>query len=228
MLVVVHIPKTAGTTLREYILRYVDRDAMYTVGDDIEGDISRLVCSPEMAAKYRLVFGHVNYGCLRTLQMPVAYTTILRDPLRRAGSLYDYAVRSDTHYLHACTIRTDFVGFMNSGITCTADNAMVRQLCGVDRFTKSQEVDMVIPFGKVTTEHLQMAKYALQMFTLVGLTERYQYYQDAFADHMDWPREPMVYTNMGHQINVLPYRKAVMSHLELDYELYEYARGLAA
>ena len=40
-LVFLHIPKTAGTTLRDIISRQYDKDAIFVIGEDANGDIAR-------------------------------------------------------------------------------------------------------------------------------------------------------------------------------------------
>jgi hypothetical protein len=188
----------------------------------------RLVTDPATTRKIEVLFGHICHGWHRQLQVDAQYTTVLREPLARIASLYDYIRINDTHYLHRLAKSMSFVEFVVSGATETVDNAMVRQLCGMDTFTKGQAHDMRIPFGEVTEEHLKAAKETIRSAPVVGVMDRYQQYQDKLADYMNWPREPMQRANVGYRRTNPSDWRVVKDYLELDYELYEYARGLAA
>lgn len=76
--------------------------------------------------------------------------------------------------------------FLLSGVTCTIDNGMVRQLCGEDRMLRDPYNDMLIPFGGVTSEHLDSAKTNLRTFSLVGLQERFDEFVEDLCGKFGW------------------------------------------
>lgn len=96
-----HIPKTAGTSLLALVEREYDRDdhcAIYPGWPEARGDVVGFAAS---RGGIRAVIGHFFYGLhedplLRPLLPPrPAYATILRDPARRVVSLYNYVAASD-------------------------------------------------------------------------------------------------------------------------------------
>ena len=231
MLIVTHIPKTAGTTLRVFLWRHIKEERRFAVHGDIVGDMAFLLHDPTEVARLEVLFGHICYGWHEALDIrKPEYVTILRDPVIRAGSLFDFASKYEGHYLYSRTRYMSFQKFMSSGVTRTADNAMVRQLCGVDRFLREPERDMVIPFGEVTKDHLEMAKENLRSYFLVGISERYQNFQNALSTKMGWPLYLQEFWNprhVGRRTNIEKDRRWAEDFLSLDCKLYEFAKGLA-
>jgi hypothetical protein len=235
----IHIPKCAGTTARWIMDRqYPTKTEVYKVKSDIVGDKKKFDLLP--ADKKRLlaaVFGHYCYGMHASLNkgQKFSYVTILRDPVQRVLSLYSYVkISQKGHYLGPVAGKMSPVEFVTSGVTCTTDNAMVRQLCGVDHFTMrdgKQEPwrDMEIPFGGVTAEHLKLAKDNLRTFGCVGISDEFDTFLGCMRKTFGW-RIP-VYRNQ----NVSRYKPEVSSSdidkirksNILDYELYDFARTLA-
>lgn len=230
MLIVTHIPKTAGTTLRIFLWKHYVPECRKAIGDDIQGDMRKLVGDPKAVEPLKVLFGHICWGWHSMLGVPPIYTTILREPLQRAYSLYNYIRRSKNHYLWQRVHGKSFEWFMNSGVTQTADNAMVRQLCGDDRFVRRAKTDMLIPFGAVTKDHFKTALDHMLSYMLVGVMERYQQYQDRMCEIMEWPTEMAETHNVFTRVrpeDAEPYRDVVMPHLKWDYVLYEEARKMA-
>lgn len=233
---VIHIPKAAGTTLRVVMERQYCREDIWKIGSDIVGDQERLrELSEEGKRKIRVVFGHYCYGLHEGLLQRCDYVTVLRDPVQRLISLYSYAkYGSKAHYLWEAAQRMPFEKFVTSGITLVADNAQVRQLCGQDRFTMvdGKQIpgnDMAIPFGEVTEEHLEAAKRNLDLFACVGIAGEFDRFLACMQRGFGW--------RVGYYENRNVTRKKpkvsdesldiVRKRSILDYELYRYARRLA-
>lgn len=235
----VHIPKCAGTTARWIMDRqYPIKDEIYKVKSDIVGDQEKLRALPR-AKKFSLaaVFGHYCYGLHTALnpEQKFSYVTILRDPAERIVSLYAYVKLSQKgHYLGSVAGKMSPAEFVTSGVTCTTDNAMVRQLCGMDHFTMrdgKQEPwrDMEIPYGHVAREHLEAAKDNLRGFGCVGVAEEFDKFLECMRETFGW-RIP-VYRNQNisrhkPRISGADVDKIRKSNI-LDYELYEFAKALA-
>jgi hypothetical protein len=86
-----HIPKTAGISLRELLSRRFDPADILTFE---RGD------SPELRGeklarldRYRFVHGHVPYALAERFERPPFVVTILRDPLERAVSAFHHMRR---------------------------------------------------------------------------------------------------------------------------------------
>lgn len=189
---VVHVPKAAGTTLRWIIDRQYPQEHIYKVRHNIAADVEKFrTLTDEKKRGARVVFGHFCFGLHESLaqEQPYTYITLLRDPAERVASLYYYArvgkafdqgdQHVDAHYLYDAAHKMTLKEFATSGVTQTTDNAMVRQLCGLDKFTmkdghQQPYDDMVIPFGQVTRKHLSLAQQNIeQHFALVGFAEQF-------------------------------------------------------
>jgi hypothetical protein len=175
-LLFVHVPKTAGTTLRVVMARQYLGQRVFTIGHDIEADRQRLGAMREQEKRrLRAVFGHMAWGWHEQLapDQPYAYITMLREPVERVLSLWAHCQLSE-HYLGAAVKGMNLTNFITSGVTRRADNAMVRQLCGEDQFINQAPYnDMIIPLGGVTQAHLDAAKENIGSCSVVGVAEQF-------------------------------------------------------
>jgi hypothetical protein len=147
-----HIPKTAGTSLRLALeAAYPERERMYLYPPaDLEGAIApRDFRSLPEEERHRpsLIVGHFGFGIHDYARQPARYLTMLRDPLDRVVSLY-------YHYKSHAQIAPGSPGIqerelMRDGAMSleewvfdakrpAVDNGMVRQIAGYRR----------IPFGE--------------------------------------------------------------------------------
>lgn len=234
----VHIPKAAGTTLRWVMDRNYPQEVVWKIKSDIVGDQERLgELEDEEKRKIRVVFGHYCYGLHTALAkgQEYKYVTVLRDPVQRVISLYAYAkFGSKAHYLWEPAQKMELGEFVKSGAARVVDNAQVRQLCGVDKFTMrdGKQVpfdDMEIPFGGVTREHLRMAKENLRKCACVGVSEEFDRFLSCMREKFGWRvghyenknrtgRKP----DVGKQTLDIVRRYCI-----LDIELYEFGRRIA-
>ncbi len=99
-MVFIHIPKTAGLTLRAILANHFHCDEIYPNPNEVFGPHR---CSLEELAKYRLFNGHYVYSIGERLRNP-HYVTMLRDPVSRIISLYGYVVSNPTSLLHELII----------------------------------------------------------------------------------------------------------------------------
>lgn len=89
LLCIVHIPKTAGTAMRETLRSSLGRDNVYWIGD------SRPVAHWENAIgtefqSYSVVGGHYEAMAFEKIGRPKVFMAVVRDPVERAISLFDY------------------------------------------------------------------------------------------------------------------------------------------
>ena len=99
-LVFLHLPKTAGTTLKAII------EGVYTPERVLnlrvaQGGIRRLLAMPaDKRTRYDIVAGHLDWR-VTTLLPASRVITVLRDPVDRFLSWYYYALRNENAPLHA-------------------------------------------------------------------------------------------------------------------------------
>ncbi|MBB5360837.1 hypothetical protein HDE76_004085 [Rhodanobacter sp. ANJX3] len=126
----IHIPKTAGTSLRAAVCNIDQRklivDLIYS-GDDV----SRLSKSNILNRDSRLLFGHFSFGIHALFSDPSPqYATVMREPVERVASLYRHHCRFTSSPFYSllkkeCLSLSDFV---EACITPETNNEMVRTL----------------------------------------------------------------------------------------------------
>jgi hypothetical protein len=121
-LVFVHIPKAAGTSLREVIARQYPRRVQLAT----EGPI---VLSERQRQSVRVLVGHVDYDTYAQLAAPVDVITMLRDPVQRIISLYYYILRRPAHPFQELVQGCSLERFAASGWEQVRDH-QVRQISG--------------------------------------------------------------------------------------------------
>jgi hypothetical protein len=110
---------------------------------------------------------------------------------------------------------------------------MVRQLCGVDRFLQVPFVDMVLPLGGVTQEHLDMAIANLDEYAVVGVSEQFDDYLARCRTAFGWrfggyQNKNVTFWPRVQQADLTRrQRAAVEEATKLDRVLYEHAKKLA-
>ncbi len=93
-----HIHKTAGSSLREYIQSKFPPDRISSLRWELPFLID---ARREDLEKWRVFCGHYGYHLERILGRPVVYVTMLRDPVERTiSAFYDQRWREDL-WLHA-------------------------------------------------------------------------------------------------------------------------------
>ena len=230
-LLAVHIPKAAGTTLRVILERQYPEAERFVIRHDIPAERERLAGMADADKRgLRAVFGHMPWGwhALLASGQRYRYLTMLREPRERVLSLYA-TCRMKTHYLHEAVKDLTLYEFVTSGVTRTADEGMVRQLCGADAFLRVPWADMALPFGGVTEAHLEAARANLARCAFVGVAERFDALMAQCRRRLGWriPAVPdqNVTTWARPQWDDLDgrTRAAVRDCTRLDAELYAYA-----
>ena len=134
-LIFIHIPKTAGTSIRSLLQGLVTPRKsvyLYPQGKAISKEEFKALPA-ERKAQIRVVMGHVMYGIHELLPQQVRYVTMLRDPVDRVVSLYHHIKRIPEHPLHQSVVEKNLTleEFVFSGRFLGADNEMVRHISGV-------------------------------------------------------------------------------------------------
>lgn len=181
----VHIPKTAGTTLRTIALQqYPDGTAcgIYD-GSPIHLTMQEFKDLPANAKRaFRLVIGHFPFGAHTRLppDVPYRYLTLLRSPSSRIISLYNHICANDPSRKNL-SLKQFFVNR-----DAQFDNHQTRLLSGAHA-----------PFGKCSRAMLDAAMANIEKeFELVGTTERFDDFYYVAARRLGWTRYAYVSRNL--------------------------------
>jgi hypothetical protein len=225
-LIFVHIPKTAGMTLRSILARQFPPEAVHTIrGQDPEayGEAIRAFAAlpEEERRRIRLLQGHVAFGLHRLLPQGAAYVTMLRDPVARAASHYRYVLSNPGHELHELVTSRgmSLADYVQAGLRKGLNDGQVRLLSG----------DGSSEFGQVSRELLERAKRNIEeRFPVVGLSERFDESLLLMKRRFGWRRVFYVSRNVARgtasQPALDPEAVATIErHNRLDRELYRFA-----
>jgi hypothetical protein len=231
LLVFVHVPKAAGTSLGR-ILRCHYGDAFERIDQVRRRELSdaaeRGERDPSRAAApgLRAVSGHLPFGLARFFPDDALYVTVLRDPVQRTLSQYEYLLtRVGRPWEH------DLLPPPTRGLTVAQalgegyvrDNLQTRLLCGVASI-----------HSELPADALEQAKRNLsERFAYVGTTERFAESLALLNLGLGWP------TVAYKEGRVTPGRRPsaerpagelrlVEEANLLDRELYAHAEGLLA
>jgi hypothetical protein len=220
-IVLVHIQKTAGTTLRRILERRYPPESIYhcylKTNQEARDGFAQLPA--EAKHRVRCVLGHVYFGFGELVPSPVTYLTILRDPVERILSLYHYILRQPDHRLHAemTAQHTTLEEFVSRDDEVEVNNMQTRMIAGY------------LGDGAVPPEMIAAAQANLEnRFLLAGITERFDEFLMLINRELAWPREffesKNVDPNRSHRTN-LPDSvvDTINAHNQLDLDLYAFA-----
>ena len=229
VLIGIHLPKTAGTTLRSAISRvYAPEDIAYLYrsapGEKPKELVNRLLALKRLQpmAFPRLIYGHMGYGLHGKLGIQARYITVLRHPLPRAISLYRHEVRNPHALHHEQAKRLDIADFFLSNPSPQFRNSMTRMLAG----TLWQEETWFVDGDEA--ELLETAKRnLLAQFAYVGFTENLGDDAERLSGvfgrsiYLGWENrdpEPLAENDLSNVD-----REIILSCFSLDMELYRFA-----
>ncbi|HUS24874.1 MAG TPA: sulfotransferase family 2 domain-containing protein [Candidatus Binatia bacterium] len=218
-LVFLHVPKTAGMTLSRIVQRQFPRERLFEIrGDAADASIARLKALPvEERLRIDCLKGHQSFGLHEYLRPGARYITMLRHPVARIVSHYEYVRARPAHYLHAPSAGWSLERYAGSRLNGELHNAQTRLLGGVwdDRPLERADLDRAIA-------HLE------RHFDWVGLMERFDESVAQLAWTMGWTQVFYRSRNTGRRWDAsrVPAEAAEVIRREnaLDVELYEHAR----
>jgi hypothetical protein len=223
MLLFLHIPKAAGSTLNKIIERQYPARSIYKIDtEEPQRSMDEFKALPPTAkAQLKVLLGHMPFGFHQYFTQPTTYITILRDPVDRIVSMYFYILRHKKHYLHKeLTSRNiSLEEFVSEGYSPETENGMVKAISA--NFT---------PWGGATRADLETALANVEKhFSVVGISERFDETLWLMKKRFGW-RFPYYLKE-----NVTPERPAkerispealqtIQKNNLLDQELYDYAQ----
>ena len=248
LVVLLHIPKTAGMSLATILQRHYgaafvggrgegrrappDKRApnVFSRFDQVDARLRSISATPGV----RAVSGHITFGLHDRLPADARYITVLRDPVERTLSQYYYLVRPPGKRAGKAG-----AGFVPpwlppppAGLTleeCLSergyipDNLQTRMLCG-----------LVSPYDPLPPQALEQAKRNLrERFAFVGTTERFEEFLAWLNHELGWPTVAYRRSNKNPsrpRQDDLPsdVLRVVEERNALDRELHAYAEELLA
>ena len=178
-LIFMHIPKCGGSTLSSMLKKAIPERRRFRVGEDIRGSRMRLAALPDSERlPIDLLYGHLSYGWHDLLLPRQAwYFTMVREPLARVVSHYNFVRSHEWHYLHSHVVdsRMTVADYVESGITTEVNNGQVRQISGVEDIVQSPYGESLAGYG---TDHSSLLTQALENierhFLMAGILERFE------------------------------------------------------
>ena len=176
VLIFVHIPKTAGTTLMRVIERQFPPSQtyfmnLYLMNDDRQKSIEHLKIHTQVEkAQIRCLKGHMPFGLHQFLPRMSRYVTVLRDPIERMISSYYFVLSLDKNDpLYSIYFKKSLEEFVTFMYTRNELNLQTRYIGGGIEFENLRP-----PYPPLGQDAITIAKRHLATeFQLVGLTERF-------------------------------------------------------
>ena len=115
MIISIHIPKTAGTTLASVLDYAVGRKIIYDYDDSVPNDRSAILDLKDFLARFAVIHGHFHYSKYAGVFDDAQFITCLRNPVDRVVSNYFHLMRSKdmTKFAYRKVVENnlDLVGF---------------------------------------------------------------------------------------------------------------------
>ena len=230
-LVFLHIVKTAGTSLVEYLRSRLPVGSVLSHGDFLQYPGQSL--DPDSMSAFRMISGHFGYSHIKEYLSDSYSVTFLRDPLARVLSLYKYCLHTDMQKRFAVARIAGRLS-VDDFMTCTRpevaemlDNQQTWQLADnywtVDRQRRPLRNDDQV---------LQLASAHLQEFSLVGFTDTFAEDFRRVVLTMQLPEPRHVPRQLRTEDPIIPEQlqdstlATLKDRMALDYQLLEYARSL--
>jgi len=189
-----HIPKTAGTALREAIepnFRMSEIAYLYPEATLFPACTTLWSLTLEQRSRLRFVIGHFGFGVHKSLPGPCEYVTILRDPVQRAVSQYFHFVRNYPSLVSEGKDLLSLSDAFEKQDNICFDNLMVRLFSGVD--------EQQCPAGSVDRSMFDLAIHNMRTyFTHVGFQESASQTLERLTEQYGWQKSSMLQrTNLG-------------------------------
>ena len=127
---IVHIPKAAGSTIRQYYIDYFGADKVtYLNGPNMlkiyDGDAKEIEAIKKFISNKKIITSHFPYGLHNILQQEMKYVTFLRNPIDRVISQYNFMKTKIFDGKKILSIKE----MLENGMLCS--NLMTKQIAGL-------------------------------------------------------------------------------------------------
>ncbi|MDD5059024.1 MAG: sulfotransferase family 2 domain-containing protein [Sideroxydans sp.] len=185
-----HVPKTAGNTMRDVFSQNYLFKRMTTYYPDFGTTPEQWVDRNHAnVSKSDALFGHFGYGIHELFpgNRTVSYGTMLRHPVDRTISYYHFARKYSEHYLHKEIIRMSLPEFVKSGVSSEIDNGQVRILASWEAMNRD----------KCSESDYQLALDHLNAMVVVGIQEMFDESIFIMKNKLGWNSSFYTSKNVG-------------------------------
>ena len=204
MLIFLHLPKTGGSSLREFLKAKCGHEKYYEIywneaaglrGKDY---LNKFIALPrEERDRFDLILGHFPYGLHRFLSRPCVYVTLLRNPLERFCSFYQQLI-NEHHRAHEFSVKNYSIeNFLKNWKNRESASAQAEIYFSDMVFNTLQRKDNEVEWDEAAEAQDPQAlqKKLRDQFTLVGLMERLDDFVFMLCRMMGWPPGTLGYEN---------------------------------
>ena len=174
LLIYLHIPKAAGTTLNGIINQQYPRQQLFRF-DGINNHHIFTDMPQEKQNKVKLLRGHFAFGLHQFISRPCTYFTVLRHPIKRVISQYNY-IRNNPKNPQSQLLQSISLEeyILKEGKALC--NQQTRMICGLSTPSNSSETEIL----NIAQDNLD--KY----FDVVGITEMFDETLLILRKEFDW------------------------------------------
>lgn len=239
-----HIPKTAGTSLNELFGKYYKSSEMAT---HVEGNEWLVQKKYHKALKYKFVSGHISYNDFTGICREGLYfkTTMLRNPIAQLKSHIRWVIKItddvNSGFYKSHQLPFQKVSQKLRDVDFTSESSIskwVSEMQTLEKllFSNCQTRYLITERNNLNLEqkHFNQASRALEAMHLVGITERVPEYLHEIArifewENMDYNLKSNVNSNAkAVKISDSALAEAFSDLLKIDNRLYDFAlRNLA-
>lgn len=219
----VHIPKTAGSSIRQLIAENYDVKKQFMFLGPYS-ELQDVYKDPKILSRQKLevIHGHHPYGIAKLFpDRDSTYFTLLRDPYKRMISEYFFAFKEDSGFHPFIKNKKMSLERFTDGHIKVLDNPMCRWIAGIHPREKST-------LGK--GEVLELAKKRLiDEFQVYGITEFFDESMLLIAKEMNWKAPIYLKQNIGdkprniEQMLSDTVKGQIHEMIKYDQELYDFA-----
>ena len=215
-----HIPKTAGTTLRDIIQRQYRAEKILMIPKLEESENILKEVSTSQINQLKLIQGHLKYGIHNHFHRRAKYFAIIRDPINRVLSTYYYVLsqKNNPQNLSTANNQMTIYDFVQSGVNPFLINGQTQLISGKTGYIDNPIIE--------SEELFSLAKENIENdFLFLGITEMFDETILILKNMLGWH---MPYYSIANRTKKKPNYDAVnptiisfiKEHNQLDIKLY--------
>lgn len=219
-----HLERGGGNTMRDILVRQYNHIYNIRQFKDYDKRYKDLkVMSNDEKKKIELIVGHQYFGIHKLLPQEMQYFTLLREPIQKIVSAYQYYRRTVDSPYHNIANEYSLESILLNELKLHFNNGYVRCLAFEH---PSDEIE----YGRITEEHYQLAKKRIDKYFIAGVTDLYDEMLVYLYERLGWRKYPL-YTKANfakpqHLIKSPTWMvmNLIQEHNKWDIKLYNYVK----